>query len=196
MSQEILNKAKELMQERTQKNGAPAWGLTEVAIEKGIELSQRYDVDVEMVSIALYLAHINFSPEIGSTVMKNHAILSGGEAEQLLAEWGMSAEETFSIAESIRLHHTKDHSKNIFYEVVKNAECYKFFTEEGLRAFVEHLHDRGLSQNEPHEYALVKISQKESYLTLDETQKDIEQKRSDILVQLSRIVEGVYFNKK
>ena len=32
--EEVVKKAKELMYEQTKKNKAPAWGLTEIAIEK------------------------------------------------------------------------------------------------------------------------------------------------------------------
>ncbi len=53
--------AKELMYQQTQINKAPAWKLTELAVEKGKELAKKYGEDETLIVVSLYLAHTVFS---------------------------------------------------------------------------------------------------------------------------------------
>jgi hypothetical protein len=46
----IVNLSKKLMFKQTQKNKAPAWLSTELAINKGKKLAKKYNVDEELVS--------------------------------------------------------------------------------------------------------------------------------------------------
>lgn len=68
----IVRKARVLMQEQTRKNKAPAWELTEIVIKKGKNLSKKYNADTNLVLIALYLAHISFSTKVGGKIQRNH----------------------------------------------------------------------------------------------------------------------------
>ena len=58
----LIIASKELMKKQTQKNKAPAWRLTEIAIKKGKELSKKHNVDERLVLTSLYLAHTVFNP--------------------------------------------------------------------------------------------------------------------------------------
>ena len=42
---DIVRKSRELMEKQTERNKAPSWLLTEMAIERGRELSKKYNVD-------------------------------------------------------------------------------------------------------------------------------------------------------
>jgi glycerophosphoryl diester phosphodiesterase len=174
ISSQVIEKARALMLERTKTNGAPAWGLTELAVAKGDELAQAYDVDASLVKVALYLAHIVFSKERNSETMNNHMVFSAREAEIKLLEWGVSVELVEEIKKAIELHHNPIDSGNIYYEVVKNAECFKFLTAEGVRIFMADLKARGLSESEIQEYVHYKIKQKYGYLTLDKAKLEAE----------------------
>jgi len=154
------------MRERTEINGAPAWGLTELAIANGIVFARAYGVDPALVQAALYLAHIVFSKERGSEIMNNHMVLSAREAEEKLIEWNVAPELAAKIGRAIELHHSPEDSGDIYYEVVKNAECFKFLTAEGIRIFIADLKNRGMSEIEIREYARYKTRQKYGYLTL------------------------------
>lgn len=168
ISPEIIEKARALMQERTKTNGAPSWGLTEIAIAKGDTLAAMYNVDASLVKVALYLAHIVFSKERGSETMKSHTVLSAKEAEEKLLEWGVERSLVTQIKKAIELHHSSADSGDIFCEVVKNAECFKFLTAEGIRIFIADLcGERGISPDEAREYARYKANQKYGYLTLE-----------------------------
>jgi hypothetical protein len=99
--------------------------------------------------------------------MKNHTVLSSEQAHVRLNSKDISVQDKYDICEAIKLHHTIEDSGNIFYEVVKNAESFKFLTRSGVMVFIHHLGERGLSYNEAKEYAIQKAQQKESYLTLE-----------------------------
>ena len=119
------------MRERTLKNGAPAWELTEIAVAKGKELAKKYAVDEELVVAALYLAHIIFSKKIGGRVQKRHEELSARLAEKYLRRWKVNPAKREIIMNAIRAHHEKVPTQSKVAEVMKNAECFKFITGPG-----------------------------------------------------------------
>ncbi len=172
ISEEVIDKARALMQERTRLNGAPSWGLTELAIAQGKELAQEYGVDVSLITTALYLAHVVFSTDRNSEAMKKHMILSAKEAEEKLSEWGVAPDLISKIRKAIELHHTVGDSGDLFCEVMKNAECSKFLTVEGIKIFITDLTwQRDMTPEEAREYARYKMQQKLSYLTLDKVRR-------------------------
>ncbi len=122
MNEDIIIKARDYMYQCTKQNLAPAWELTEIAIEYGKIIAPMYNLDTNKVLVALYLAHCIFSNVRNSETMKSHTILSSNQARIWLTEHNVNQTDIDDICEAIRLHHTTEHSGNIFYEVVKNAE--------------------------------------------------------------------------
>lgn len=171
MNSELMQQAKVYMQECTAKNHAPARELTEIAIKYGEILATYYEVDTQKVLLALYLAHCIFSNVRWSDIMKNHTTLSSKQARVWLQNKDITAEDINDICKAIELHHTDTNSWNLFYEVVKNAESFKFLTYKGLFVFMHHLWERWLNYDEAKEYAIYKAKQKQKYLTLDKAKK-------------------------
>lgn len=167
----LVTQARDYMYQCTQTNLAPAWELTEIAIEYGKIIAPMYDVDTDKVLVALYLAHCVFSNQRGSEIMSSHTTLSADQARIRLNEHHIDQAKIDDICEAIRLHHTTEHSGNIFYEVVKNAEWFKFLTLKGMIAFFHNLGQRGLSYQEAQEYALHKLDKKLHYLTLNKVKE-------------------------
>jgi hypothetical protein len=122
MNQLLVNQARAYMMQCTEQNLAPAWELTEIAIQYGKIIAPMYDVDTNKALVTLYLAHCVFSNQRRSEIMKSHTILSADQARIRLSEHHVDQADIDDICEAIRLHHTTEHSSNIFYEVVKNAE--------------------------------------------------------------------------
>jgi hypothetical protein len=172
ISLEIVEKAQSLMHERTITNGAPAWGLTKLVVTKGKTLAKAHGLDVSRVEVALYLAHIVFSKERDSETMKHHMILSAQEAKEKLSEWGVDSQIAEHICKAIEMHHTPEDSGDAYIEVVKNAECSKFLTTQGIHIFIDDLKKRGLSADDIRTYAHYKIAQKYGYLTLAEARHE------------------------
>jgi hypothetical protein len=139
MNQTLVNQARDYMVKCTQANLAPAWELTEIAIHYGKIIAPIYDVDTNKVLVTLYLAHCIFSNVRNSEIMKSHTTLSADQARIRLTERQVNQQDIDDICEAIRLHHTTEHSGNIFYEVVKNAEGFKFLTLKGMMIFIHHL---------------------------------------------------------
>lgn len=110
MSEDIVKKAKAYVMQCTKKNLAPAWGLTEIAIQYGKTLAPLYHLDTNKVLVALYLAHCVFSNERGSQIMKNHTTLSSEQARVRLTENKVSDNDSNDICEAIKLHHSKEDS--------------------------------------------------------------------------------------
>lgn len=84
---DIVSLSKELMYKQTQKNKAPAWLLTELAVMKGSELAEKYSVDKRLVLSSLYLAHTVFSPIWKGDIQKNHPQLSASFVKKYLDTW-------------------------------------------------------------------------------------------------------------
>ena len=64
------------MRRKTRENGAPAWGLTELAVGMGKKLARQCHADEKLVIASLYLAHIVFHTDRKSHRMKDHPKLS------------------------------------------------------------------------------------------------------------------------
>lgn len=104
---DIVRKSRELMKEQTKRNNAPAWPLTEMAIEKGRELSKKYNVNEKLVLTSLYLAHVVFNPVWKGSIQKHHPKLSAGSIKKYLDEWKVPVGEQKIILNSIEARHER-----------------------------------------------------------------------------------------
>lgn len=177
----VVEQAKELMYEQTKRNKAPAWILTQMAIEKGQELAKKYDVREDLVLTSLYLCHIVFDPIWKSDTQKNHPTLSKELALKYLNEWNVAEKDQEIILNSIEAHHNKVPATSKIAEVVKNAECFKFVTVKGSLVW---LHELGL-RNVPFEEAvskvIAKMKRKKALLTLPDCIKEADQNCKEIV---------------
>lgn len=184
---DIINLSKELMHKQAQKNKAPAWLLTEIAIKKGKELSKKYDVDERLVLISLYLAHTIFSPIWKGDVQKNHPKLSSKFVKKYLDEWNIDKNEQEIILNAIEAHHNKIPTKSKIAEVVKNAECFKFVTIEGSLILLHELGLRQIPFKEAVDKVIQKMEQKKSLLTFDNCIQEAEKNCNKILELLKKV---------
>jgi hypothetical protein len=168
----IIQSSKDLMHRQAKKNKSPAWKLTELAVEKGKELSQKYDVDERLVLASLYLAHTIFSPIWKGKIQKNHPKLSSRLAKKYLKKWNVSEKEQEIILNSIEAHHNQIPTRSKIAEVVKNAECFKFVTMEGCLIYLHELGRRQVPFGEAIEKVLQKMEQKRHLLTLAACKKE------------------------
>ena len=164
-----INEAKRLMYSQTTKNGAPSWLLTTLAVNVGKELALEYNVDKNIVVLTLYLQHLVFDPVTNGEVQKNHPELSASFVEngKLLEKWNIPDSDRGIILKAIRSHHNKEKSDNLIVEVIKNAECQKFITIEGVLIWLHELGLRGYSFEDAKKLVFYKMEQKKSLLTLD-----------------------------
>jgi hypothetical protein len=166
MNKSVVTKARDLMARQTKRNGAPAWALTEIAVNQGKFLAKRYKVDQNVVSVSLYLAHTIFSTEIKGEVQRNHESLSADFAQRYLKKWKVSEKERGIVVNSILCHHDKCKPTSLEAEVMKNAECFKFLTIKGCMALIHDVGTRGMSFEDAVEFAKYKANQKLGYISL------------------------------
>lgn len=169
------------MKEQTKVNLAPAWLLTEIAVEKGRELAKKYECDEEVVVAALYLAHTKFDRVWGGPVQQKHPELSAEFVKKYLDEWNVSGEKQDMILNAILAHHDKVPTKSKEAEVMKNAECYKFITVKGSLILLHELGIRGVPYKEAALKVIQKMEQKLLFLTLDECVEDGKNNKKEIL---------------
>lgn len=174
MNQNIVKFSRELMYRQTRKNKAPAWLLTELAIQKGKELARKYKVDEKLVLASLYLSHTVFSPIWHGRIQKKHPKLSADFVRPYLKKWGVALEERKIIINSIEAHHNQVATKYKIAEVVKNAECFKFVTLEGSLIWLHEAGRRGYSFKEAAAKVFAKMEQKRKLLTLKDCKKEAE----------------------
>lgn len=164
----IILKAKKLMYQRVQENWAPSELLIELAVRKWMELSRKYEVNRDLVSISLYLAHTVFSPEWWSDVQKNHPMLSADFVKLYLDNWKVKKEDQSIILNAIRAHHNHNWElcESLEAEVMKNAECFKFVSLEWALIWFHELWRRWYNYEESKEKVIEKMEQKTQLLTL------------------------------
>jgi hypothetical protein len=177
----IVAKARALMKNRTLINKAPAWALTEIAIEKGRQLSKLYKVNEDLVLAALYLAHIAFSTKFKGKIQQRHEEFSAKLAEKYLKQWKVSQSEIRIILNAIRAHHGKVPTESKVAEVVKNAECFKFLTVKGELILLHDMATRYMPFLEAVAFAKYKAKQKMGYITLKEVKPEAERNYKQIL---------------
>lgn len=177
----LIKKARQLMYKQTQKNKAPAWLLTELAVRKGRALAKKYNVSEKLVILSLYLAHTVFSSIIKGRVQKNHPRLSARFVQPYLQKWGVSIKDQRIILNAIEAHHNKVPTETKIAEVMKNAECFKFITVEGALIWLHDLGLRGYPFNEAIEKVLEKMEQKRKLLTLKDCKREAEKNCNEIL---------------
>jgi hypothetical protein len=168
---DIVQRSRKLMYTQTKKNKAPAWLLTELAVQKGTELAKKYKVDEKLVVTALYLAHTVFSPVWDGEVQQHHPELSAKFVKPYLNKWGISQKEQEIILNSIETHHAKVPGKYKISEVVRNAECFKFVTLKGSLIWLHECGLRGYPWKESVDKVLQKMEQKRKLLTLQDCKK-------------------------
>lgn len=171
---DIVEQARELMYKQTQINKAPAWKLTELAIEKGKELAKKYNEDERLILASIYLAHTVFDRVWGGEIQKAHPKLSAEFAKDYLNEWKVSDEEQHIILNAIEAHHNHIETETKIAEIVKNAECFKFVTVEGSLIWLHELGIRQVEYDEAKEKVIKKMEQKRSLLTLEDCIEEAE----------------------
>jgi len=185
----LLNLSKELMRKQTQKNKAPAWLLTELAILKGKELSKKYNVDERLVKTSLYLAHTVFTTRFGDEIRTNHPKLSAEFVKKYLDEWQVNKNEQETILNAIEAHHNKVPTESKIAEVMKNAECFKFVTVEGSLIWLHNLGIRQVPFKEAINKVIQKMEQKKRLLTLDNCIKEAEENCNKILELFKWVIQ-------
>lgn len=182
---DFIDKARELAKQQCEKNHAPAWGLTELAVKKGRFLAKKYAVNAELVTIALYLAHSIFNEERGGPVQQRHTTASAEFAKHFLLEWGVPDHDRAIILNAIEAHHGQVATASKEAEIMKNAECFKFLSLEGISLFLADMRRRGMTHDEAAEYAMDKMNQKTQLLTLEDCKQEAGRNRELILKVLS-----------
>ena len=180
MKVDLVEESKKLMKQAILKNDAPSWLLTELVVEKGKELANKYDADEELIITSLYLAHTVFSKGLKDEIQQQHTKLSSEMAKKYLDKWEVPEEKQKIIINAIKAHHGKIPTESKEAEIVKNAECYKFITVKGCLILLHDLGRRGHSFEEALDYMFYKLGQKLGYLTLDECKKDGEKNADEI----------------
>jgi HD superfamily phosphodiesterase len=178
---EIVKLSKAIMLEQTRKNKSPVWQLTEIAIDKGKELSKIYNVDERLVLTSLYLAHTIFSPVWKDETQKNHPKLSSEFAVKYLDQWNVKEKDKEIIINAIESHHNKVEPKSKTAEVVKNAECFKFVTLKGCLIYFHELGLRGIDYKESVHRVLYKMQSKRNLLTLDKCIREADKNCKEIM---------------
>ena len=177
--------AKDIARQQFEKNRAPAWSLTQLAVKKGDFLAKKHGANPELVVIALYLAHTVFDEDRGGEVQSNHCQLSADFAKSYLVEWDMPDHDQKIIVNSIEAHHDGVQTESKEAEVMKNAECFKFLTLEGISLFLADLRRRGYTHDEAAEYALDKMNQKRQLLTFEDCKQEADKHRELIMKVLA-----------
>jgi hypothetical protein len=177
----LVAESRKLMRKQTLKNKSPSWLLTEISVEKGRQLSKKYEVDEELVTASLYLAHIVFDQEFGGMIQKRHPELSTILAKKHIKTWKISEKKQKIILNSIDAHHGHVPAKSLVAEVVRNADCFKFVTVKGCLIYLHELGMRKIPFKKSISYVLKKMNQKKKLLTLKDCREEAEKNCKEIV---------------
>ena len=181
MIMDLIKLSKDLMRQQTEKNKAPAWLLTELAVRKGKELAKKHGVDEKLVVSSLYLAHTIFSSVWKGEIQKKHGKLSAEFVRPFLEKWGVPEEDKNIILNAIEAHGGEMPVETKVAEIVKNAECFKFVTVHGSLIWLHECGIRGYPFDEAVDKVLEKMEQKRSLLTLPDCIKEAERNSKEII---------------
>jgi len=186
-SESIMQRIRDIGLEEVRKDNLPPLIYTQLAIEKGIELSRKFKADPQVIEAALWLGDSRLGPCIRENRIPDHVKESMDFAKVALKEAGASKEFIEKAVQAMSEHHSTKH-KTIEGEIVANADGYKFLQPVGLFYLLCET-SKKKSYVDALKYALGKLEEKWNTLTILECKKEMEQNYKTLKFVLESAIE-------
>jgi len=184
---DIVEEARELAKEMTNKYGFPGSWSVETARLKALELADKLNADKQIVEVSSYLMDIGLGKAIKENKIPEHVKISSKITKEFLSKFDLSDEFKKKVINCVEAHHGEIEHICIESEIIKNADCFRFVNPEGfLRIFFD-LGKFGKNIEEAFEWAKKKVEEKYNLVTLDICKEEAEENYKVIKEFLNRV---------
>ncbi len=177
---DIIKEVREYAISEIEKYSLPPLILFEIAEKNAIRLSKKFDADLNIIKIGVYLMDLKLGQAIKENKELQHINISVKSAKEFLDKFEIDRLSKEKIINCIEAHHKDIQFKFIEAEICANADCYKFLHPKGFLAYLTILGKRGLSFNEILNRAEEKLDEKHNILSLEICKKELNKYYGDL----------------
>ena len=172
-SKELADKIDAVAREEISTFGLPTIRHYELSMEKGMELAERLNADVNLVKAGIALMDIKLGQAAKEGHQPQHVKYCVEFAEKLLKEMGVEAPYYDTLINCVAAHHGAIPFDSLEAEIVANADCYRFIHPRGVMSF----HATVIKRGNEHDAALkaveAKLDEKFGIMSLDLAKADL-----------------------
>ena len=172
--QEIIKAAEEFALNEIEKYGGPPLYFFNIANEKGKEIAQQLEADVEITQLGTILMDIKIGEAIENGCVKNHVQMCVDATKEFLERFDMTDEQKEKVINCVEGHHKDVPWKCKEAEICANADGYKFLLTKNWLSYLNLLAKRGVSPEKALEQAEKKAYEKWNILSLDICKQELE----------------------
>lgn len=133
--QEVATKAEKYARDEVEKFGLPATTHLDISLEKGIELAEKLNADVNIVKIGVCLMDIKLGQAFHEKIVPQHVKMSSDASKEFLSQFSLDEKTFKTIIECVEGHHGKNSFNTLEAEITANADCYRFISPKGIFFF-------------------------------------------------------------
>ncbi len=147
-----------------------SWHLN-LSFQKGQFLAERLGADKNIVAVGTYLMDCMLGIAIQQGRIQDHVSMSKDKAQEILAEFSLTKEETTNILACVSEHHGTDNFYSLESEICCNADCYRFASVAGFIGGI--YHSRKMPLNDLLVLYAKKADEKWQALSIDSCRKEL-----------------------
>jgi len=145
ISKTLINSAKEIAYEDSEKNGVPSKFQIDFAVEKAQFLANKLGANEDVCILGAYLMDCKLGTAYIAGNLGKHVSLSKDEAEMLLSkDKDITDTEKNNVIQCVLQHHGSSGFYSKEAEIVCNADCYKFISIKGVIGSIKGMRDMPL----------------------------------------------------
>ena len=184
---DIVEEARKLSREMSEKYGMPSFGGTEVAVKRGQGFAKKLGADEKIVTVSCYLMDNGLGETRKKRNIKEHVKISIEIAKEFLNKFDLSEKDKEKIINSIAAHHGEIKHSCVESEIVKNADNFRFLTPSRIARGIFNGPKHGQSFKETIEFLKSKVEEKYNLVTLDICKEEAEENYRVIKEFLNRV---------
>lgn len=173
-TKELIKYADKFNRDELKKYNYDLEPMYDIAVTEGKRLAKLYNVDEDIVLIALALIDAKLPEAVMLGTPKEHIQMGIEAAKIILSEViGMSDEIKENILKCIEEHHGKEKYYSKESEIVANADCYKFLSPKGIMTYISILGRRLNDFEKEWDQLEMKMDEKFQHLSLDIAKEEL-----------------------
>lgn len=154
--------------------GLPTARHYKLSMEKGVEIAQKLNADVQLVRAGIALMDIKLGQAAKEGKQPQHVAICKEYAEGLLKELGVDEPHYSQLVNCVAAHHGAIPFSSIEAEIVANADCYRFIHPRGVMSF----HATAVKRGNDHDDALRvvegKLDEKYGIMSLEVVKEELD----------------------
>lgn len=163
---DIADRSIELARKEILESGLPGMLHFDISLDKGIELAELLNADVDIVRSGIALMDLKLGQAFKENRIADHIEMSVNAAEEFLKGMDISDTGEENIIACIKSHHGSKEFYSLEAEICANADCYRFIHPKGIFFFFTVLGNRFSDFDKCLSQAEVKMDEKYNIISL------------------------------